>query len=79
MPNDAWHVAFLERLEELKTQYISHIANGSAADHADYKKICGVVEGISICEREFKEIISRVLGEEEAGDFTDVKRPGSFQ
>ena len=79
MPNDAWHIEFLARLAELKTQYVSHIAEGSASDHAEYKKICGTVEGISICEREFKEMISMVLGEEEAGDFTDVKRPESFQ
>jgi len=57
--------AFLARLEELKSQYISHIASGSPADYTSYQKLCGSLEGLSIAERELKDIISNVMGDED--------------
>lgn len=75
--DEPFHVIFLNRLNELRTQYISHVANGSAADFSEYKKICGAVEGISLCEREFKELLENVEGRESAGDYSDLETPSS--
>ncbi len=57
--------AFLARLEELKGQYVSHISSGSPADYTSYQKLCGALDGISIAERELKDIISKVMGDED--------------
>ena len=69
------HVVFLARLAEIRSQYVAHIATGSAGDYSEYKKICGAVEGISICERAFKEHIDNVENRESAGDFKDLETP----
>jgi len=67
---------YLARLAEMRSQYIVHVANGQAPDYSEYKKICGAVEGISMCEREFKELIARMEGNEaEGGGFTDLEAP----
>lgn len=73
--DDPFHVIFLSRLNDLKAQYISHVANGSAEDFPEYKKICGVVEGISLCEREFKELLDKVESRESAGGYSDLETP----
>jgi|OM-RGC.v1.035760164 hypothetical protein len=57
--------ALLSRLLETKSQYIEHLANGSLGDYAEYKKMCGVIEGLSIAEREIKELGSKIIKDEE--------------
>tara|TARA_R100001086_G_C11684908_1_gene216848 strand:- start:65 stop:247 length:183 start_codon:yes stop_codon:yes gene_type:complete len=57
---------FLSRLEELKMSHVSHVASGGASDYSEYKKICGVVEGIAIAEREFKELIGTIDDDDNA-------------
>ena len=52
--------AFIERVSELKVKYIEHVANGSLSDYASYQKACGTIEGLSMAEREMKELVSRV-------------------
>jgi|TARA_R110002012_G_scaffold137565_2_gene292535 hypothetical protein len=52
-------------LLETKSQYIEHLANGSLGDYAEYKKMCGVIEGLSIAEREIKELGSKIIKDEE--------------
>ena len=39
--------------------------NGSLGDYAEYKKMCGVIEGLSIAEREIKELGSKIIKDEE--------------
>ena len=71
--DETWHDMYLARLGELKSQYILHVANGQAPDYSEYKKICGAVEGIAICEREFKELIARMEGNDASDDgFSDL-------
>lgn len=62
----------MERLEELKSQYIVHLANGSASDFPEYKKACGAVEGIALCEREFREMLSKLEGDNVPDGFSDL-------
>jgi len=50
------------------------LANGSADNFAAYQKICGILEGIALCEREFKEITSAVSGDESI--FEDLEQAG---
>jgi len=57
--------ALLSRLLEIKAQYIEHLADGSLGDYAEYKKMCGVIEGLSMAEREIKELGSRIAHDEE--------------
>jgi|TARA_X000001382_G_scaffold11530_2_gene7757 hypothetical protein len=58
--------ALLSRLVELKSQYIEHLANGSLGDYAEYKYMCGVVEGLSMSEREIKELGSKIMKDDES-------------
>lgn len=58
--------SFLERVAELKSQYASHIASGTATDFANYQKLCGTLEGLAIAERELKDISSQT-GEDLSG------------
>lgn len=60
---DGWADAYLKRLVELKTQYVNHIVAGTVADYEEYRHLRGTIHGLSIAEREFKEIVSEV-GEE---------------
>ena len=56
--------AFMARVSELRIQYIEHVANGSLDDYASYQKACGTIEGLSMAEREMKEIASRLASED---------------
>ena len=55
----------LARFSELKAQYVQHLAGGSIENYAAYQKACGVVEGLSLAEREVKELGSRMSSEED--------------
>jgi hypothetical protein len=33
-------------------EHADHISTGSCKDHADYKSMCGVINGLAIAERE---------------------------
>ena len=49
---------YLTRLLELRTQHIEHIINGGVESFEEYRHLCGVIKGITISEREFKELLS---------------------
>ncbi|NRA75053.1 MAG: hypothetical protein HRU16_03855 [Planctomycetes bacterium] len=51
---------FLAKLKEIEDRFLEYIADGSAKDYTDYKRVCGFIEGISTAEREFKELFSRI-------------------
>jgi hypothetical protein len=66
--------SFLAKVDELQRQHMVFLANGSADNFAAYQKICGILEGIALCEREFKEITSAVSGDESI--FEDLEQAG---
>jgi hypothetical protein len=47
-------------LIELRTQHIEHIINGGVESFDEYRHLCGVIKGLTISEREFKEILSLI-------------------
>jgi len=47
------------RLRDLLNDYADTIAGGSAQDFAEYKRLCGVIEGIALAERELLDIRQR--------------------
>ena len=62
--------SFLDRVSELKVQYANHISSGTATDYANYQKLCGVLEGIVVAEREIKELLSKAGNE--VDDMTEL-------
>lgn len=54
--------SFLDRLTELKNQHMEHIVNGGAESYDEYRHLCGVIKGVAVAEREFKELLSKVEG-----------------
>ena len=44
---------------------VGNVAQGGAHDLPEYKRLCGVIEGLSLTERDFGEMMARVEGEEE--------------
>lgn len=54
-------LAYLRRkLREMSEQRAQHLAGGSCADWSEYKRICGVIEGLALAEREILELAERL-------------------
>ena len=58
-----WSDAYLKRLSELKIQHINHVVSGSVADYEEYRHLRGMIQGLSIAEREFKELVAQTEDE----------------
>lgn len=58
-----WADAYLKRISELKIQHVNHIVGGSVADYVEYNHLRGTIQGLSIAEREFKDILSQTEGD----------------
>ena len=53
------------RLNDLIAQYSNHIiGGGDIEDYEQYRHLCGVVKGLELCLREFKEILVRTEEDE---------------
>ena len=59
-----WYESYRQQLKERIQQHVAHLAQGGAHDLPEYKRLCGVIEGLSVAEREFGELLARVEGEE---------------
>jgi hypothetical protein len=44
------------RIREILNDYADTIAGGGAQDFAEYKRLCGVIEGLAIAERELLDV-----------------------
>lgn len=51
---------YLERLEEIRLQHITHLVNGSVEKHEEYRHICGIIKGLAVADRELRELISQL-------------------
>ena len=71
---EVWYLSFLNRLRDLKEQPMDHLSCGSAVDFAAYQKVVGMLEGLNIAEREFKEALGKVDQAAAEEDFTNVPR-----
>ena len=47
---------FLRRLNDEKERIKEHLAEGNVEDYSAFKKLTGVIEGLNLAEREFKEV-----------------------
>jgi|TARA_R100000773_G_C4219668_1_gene118282 hypothetical protein len=41
-----------KRFRDIMNEHADHISTGSVKDYAEYKKLCGVIEGLALAERE---------------------------
>ena len=48
--------AFLRRINDEKERIKEHLAEGNVEDYSAFKKLTGVIEGLNLAEREFKEV-----------------------
>lgn len=53
------------RLRDLMNDYADTVAGGSAQDFAEYKKLCGVIEGLALAERELLDIRNKAVNDED--------------
>ena len=42
-------------------EHADHIASGSCKDYNEYQKMTGIIEGLSLAERELLDYVERVL------------------
>ena len=47
------------RVHTLMNEHADHLATGSVKDFAEYKRICGVIEGLALAEREMLDWIDQ--------------------
>ena len=43
------------RLNDIIREHEQHIATGNLKDYPDYKRLCGIIEGLSLAEREMSD------------------------
>ncbi len=53
------------RLRDLMNDYADTVAGGSAQDFPEYKKLCGVIEGLALAERELLDIRNKAVEDED--------------
>lgn len=47
------------RVRTLMNEHADHLATGSVKDFSEYKRICGVIEGLALAEREMLDWIDQ--------------------
>ena len=57
---DSWSDVFRNQIREKIDEHVDHVANGSLRDFSEYQKQCGIIEGLSMAERDFVELVSRI-------------------
>ena len=48
-----------KQIRSLMNEHTDHIATGNVKDFSEYKRICGVIEGLALAEREMLDWIER--------------------
>jgi|TARA_S200002703_G_scaffold150077_1_gene148178 hypothetical protein len=52
-----------QELRVKMNEYADHISGGACKDYSDYAKLCGVIEGLAIAEREILDLKARFESE----------------
>jgi len=47
------------RLRDIMNEHADHISTGNVKDFPDYKRYCGIIEGLALAEREMLDWISQ--------------------
>jgi len=50
----------LSELDKLRAEQESFLATGRAADHAEYRYLCGVIRGLTHAETIVKDLVQRL-------------------
>lgn len=50
----------LEKLKERRTQMVEFLSNGSIADIAEYKRLCGVIQGLDFASDVVTDLATRM-------------------
>ena len=59
--NDYKILAMIVReLQEIRTGQEAHITGGRAADHAEYRHVCGVIRGLTHAETIVRDLVQRL-------------------
>jgi len=53
------------RLRDMMNDYADTISTGGAQDFAEYKRLCGVIEGLALAERELLDVAQRAMADED--------------
>lgn len=54
----------LKKLEERRIELLKHMSHGSLADHGEYKKICGIIQGLDHAAVEIKDLANKMEQQE---------------
>lgn len=55
----------IEELKELKHDKAMFIADGRAADYAEYRHVCGQIRGLALAEQLCKDLVQRLERDDE--------------
>jgi len=59
--NDYKTLALIVReLQEIRTGQEAHITGGRAADHAEYRHVCGVIRGLTLAENIVNDLVQKL-------------------
>ena len=47
------------RIRDVMNEHADHVATGSIKDYPEYKRICGIIEGLALAEREMLDWIEQ--------------------
>tara|TARA_R100000231_G_scaffold39847_1_gene34595 strand:+ start:6956 stop:7159 length:204 start_codon:yes stop_codon:yes gene_type:complete len=47
------------RIRDIMNEHADHISTGNVKDFPDYKRYCGIIEGLALAEREMLDWISQ--------------------
>lgn len=54
-----------KELEKLRVEKANFIADGKAADHAEYRHTCGVIRGLNLAEQMCIDLVQRLENSDE--------------
>jgi hypothetical protein len=54
----------LKKLEERRTDLMLHMVQGTLPDHAEYKRLCGVIQGLDHAAEDIKDLATKLEQQE---------------
>lgn len=52
--------ALLKKIEEERQPHITTLLNGNISDFAEYKRVCGVLRGLSLADEMIRDLAQRM-------------------
>jgi ribosomal protein L17 len=50
----------VRELQEIRAAQEDHITSGRAADHAEYRHVCGVIRGLTLAENIVNDLVQKM-------------------